>query len=74
LYNTPEDLYLQGWRELYLLRVQSGRKTNRGPLQWAPNVKHPGREADHFPSQVARLRRFGYIPPFHLASSWHGAP
>jgi hypothetical protein len=53
----------------------------RGPASLLPNgywgdfsteVKRPGREADHSPHQVPRLRVLGAIPPFpqYLFMEW----
>jgi len=47
-------------------------------MQWregalSPGAKQPGREANHFPQLVPRLRMRGAIPPLPNTSSWRGA-
>jgi hypothetical protein len=47
-------------------------------IQWvrgdlSPEVKLPGREAEHLPAYSAEVKNGGVIPPLRRTSSWPGA-
>jgi len=42
------------------------------PIRTVPDVKRPGREADHWPPPKPKLRMHGNIPLIHHTSSWRG--
>jgi hypothetical protein len=48
------------------------------PIEWvpgnlSPDLKRPGREADHSPSTSVQVKKNGPIHPLPHTSSWRGA-
>jgi hypothetical protein len=63
---------------LFTTASRPARGPTQHPILWAPGalspeVKRPGREADHSPQSSAEVKNGGAIPPLPNMSSWHSA-
>jgi hypothetical protein len=57
-------------------RSRPALRATQLPIQWLPGtlypeVKRPGREADHSSPSSAEVKIVAVIPPFPHTSSWH---
>jgi hypothetical protein len=63
--------YFRQWQDFFLCPTASRPDLGptQTPVQWAPGVKRPGREANHSSPTSAEVKNGGAIPPFPRMSS-----